>query len=657
MARVAPFQGTRGPRGATRTLRYPSPVLRPSRVPLLLAAALVTWLFADLYLRVELPLAAAMLHLAFRAAAACAEWLEGGEGGRPAFVAATALALGAVAIASGRWGGWLRSTLGLPLFAGQLGLVVIAALMERGLFAGIVVGALLGLRLDRRTEAPPSEPRSRPIRWALGALGLATAAGSLLWLSELMAARSEGYPVVEWLATQSRGGLPLGWILLGIAAALGALAVGLGARDRWWCGPAAAVVAALVGLLLDPGLPLLSAAIVAPAGAWIVLALWRATVVEPPRRTLDPATWPARASVAVLVGCLLIGHTYAVRVFGCSAEPEHPALTRVAEPGEVFRVAVGARSNVAVMSLRTERRFGRVELGEPPGELGFADPGPIPSPPADWGAFPPGTSLASAEELLYAPADDRFYGTVLGGHPDFYSLPGSPSNVVNNLIVTLAPDGSRVTDAVGIEHLCWIGAMAWHDADRRLYIGCEYEAALHRYDPATGRLEASVEDERLGDVAAIALDPTPGSDRLFTVSFWSSQAVAELSRSTLEVRQRRDVGGAHYDLAFDPAADRLFLSSYYGSRVRILAGPGLERAGRVATGLGARALAVAPSRDLLLASSVYDGALTVCRSSDGARIERLHVGGHVKDIAVDDERGFAWFWSQCGLFRLDLSKL
>ena len=630
-------------------------VRQAARVVVLLCALASAWLFLDLYLRVDLPLAAAVIHFAFRGAAACVSWLEAGDGHRPTILAFVVLGVALVAAVPGRWTAPVRSLGALPLVAGQIALVAIAGLMERGLIVGIAVGGLLGARAlaahERRDEAE-SDPH--PLATAArSGLALATGLASLYYLAELLAARSDGYPLDDLpaaLTTGDRlgGGYLLLCVILGLAAATRTR------RTSAWA-LAGVVVGLIVGLLLDPGLSLLSTLIVGCAGSLFLAALWAPLTAHDAQRRWDPATWPVRLAPAALVAGLLVAHTYTVRVFGCDAALDHPALTRVASPGEVFRIAVSDDGSVAALSLRAERRFGRLDLLPEPGGLDFAEPGPIPA----WRdrGEPPGTTLASTEELLWAPAARHFYGTVLGGDPDFYSLPESPPNVVNNLIVRLSADAARVDEAVGIEHLCWLGAMAWQDDDRRLYLGCEYEPVLHRYDPATGSIEATLRDEGLGDVAAIAVDPRPDSDRLFTVSFWSSQAVAEVSRSTMEVRRRADVGGAHYDLAYDPASDRLFLSSYYGSRVRILDGSDLRPAGRVATGLGARALAVDSTRDLLLVSSVYDGAITACRSSSGRPLARLPVGGHVKDIAIDETRGLAWFSSRCGLFRVDLSLL
>jgi DNA-binding beta-propeller fold protein YncE len=165
-------------------------------------------------------------------------------------------------------------------------------------------------------------------------------------------------------------------------------------------------------------------------------------------------------------------------------------------------------------------------------------------------------------------------------------------------------------------------------------------------------VEATLRDEGIGDVAALVVDPDGGS--LYTVSFWSSQAVTEIDPETMAVRQRRKVGGAHYDIALDPRSDRLFVSSYYGSRVRILRTSDLKTVGRIPTGLGTRALATDPSRDLVLVSSAYDGIVTVARASSGEVLRRHRVGGHVKDIAIDVARGRALVASRCGLISIDL---
>ncbi len=581
--------------------------------------AIGAWVFADLYLRVDLPGVAALMHLGFRTAAAGVAWMQEGDGNRPALVAGAAggvVVLGVVLAALGKGRPFWRAA-ALPIVVIQGGVIVIGALMERGAALLLVpVGIAVAWKLK---GGIPSKAR-----FAAGvAVAAVTTALGALYLVELLAARSEGYAVTAWLAARAGdGGLP-GW---------------------------------------GSGLWLL-------ALAAVLVAYWELTIAARPDEWWEPAWWPVRLGPLVLVGFGLIGHAYVERVFDCSGVadygfdeahelvwPEGAAAVRVIPPRgaePAFRVALNADGSKAALSLRGERAIGYVGFDEHGLRDGYgdADPGALPAYEPNMRDFE-GQSLASTEELLWADGAGRFYGTALGGHPDFYGVPNSPSNVVNNVILELPADASRVTRSHGVEHLCWIGAIAWREADGRLYLGCEYEPALHRYDPEAGRVEATLEDEAIGDVAALAADPE--GDSLYSVSFWSSQAVAEIDPATMEIRQRRDVGGAHYDVALDAQADRLFLSAYYGSRVRVLRASDLEPVGRIPTGLGTRALATDPSRDLVLASSAYDGVLTVARSSTGEVLARHRVGGHVKDIAIDAARGRALLGSQCGLVAVEL---
>ncbi|MEE2828844.1 MAG: hypothetical protein VX498_06630, partial [Myxococcota bacterium] len=259
------------------------------------------------------------------------------------------------------------------------------------------------------------------------------------------------------------------------------------------------------------------------------------------------------------------------------------------------------------------------------------------------------------EELFRAEGPDRFYGTLLAGHFDFYAVPGAPPREEEMFIFSMRGDGRQVEEVRGLPNLCWIGSMLWSEERNRLYIGCEFEPVIQRFDSEAAHFDGDTAAPEIGDVAAMVLDEEGG--RLFTTSFWNAQVVAEIDPDSMELRQSRHVGGANVDLAFDPVSQRLFVTGYYDSRVRVLRAEGLTRERSIPTGFGTRAVAVDSSRDLLLASSVYDGLLRVCRASDGATVEHLAVGGHVKDIAIDSQRGLAWFWSQCGLFRLDLKQL
>lgn len=586
----------------------------------ILGTALLVWVFLDLYLRLPLPGVAPLLQGVFELLGASASWLV--EEPRRVRGAGAALAL---LLATSLWPGRGRALGGAAGGLAGAGLlvvcVVVGGLMERGAFAGLTAAAVLGAWRVRE----PQSPSKLGVGVSLVVAGVAAA-----WLLSVFEARSSSYAPLRWLAEQDARPL-LGLALVGT----GLLCLD---RSRLRLHLDAALAAGLVAWVASFGLDDPGARHASSVAALLSPAAVRGAALLRGWRWIEPADWPGRMTPFALAGLVLVGVAYVLRVFGCPA-PEHPALTRVADVGPVFRVALSPTH--AVFALRDERRYG--VLPRAGGGWSHADSGALPA-----GQDPslPGQSHASVEELFFA--EGRFVGTALGGHPDFYSTDRSPSNTVNNLVVTLPPDGATVDSAWGQEHLCWIGALAPLPGGD-LLAGCEYEPALHRLS-GDGLVE-SLEDVGVGDVAALAV----GEGSAWSVSFWRGATVARYGLDPLRLEQRRTLGGAHYDLVVDEPRDQLFASAYLGSRVRVLRAGDLSDVGTVPTGLGTRALALDPERGLLLASSVYDGVVTIADVGTLDVIDRLRVGGHVKDIAVDSAAGEAWLASRCGVHRIDLN--
>jgi hypothetical protein len=639
-----------------------------SRRLFLIATAPVLWVLADLYFRVNLPGAAALQHLAFRAAARLPQWLPGGE------FRARNLAIGVVvallaAAAAGRRGLPVWRAVALLIAVAELLGGVVALLMERAVGGGIVVGVVAALIVRRGSppEAPPEAP-SRAHAAGVAAVGLVVGVPALLYLHGLFAADSDGYLTLDWLRflARTRGGL--GGFVLGAGGVVGLAAAALVARRPEarralaTGGIVGIVVGCLAVPLLDPTTPFLSILVLTPAGVALALAS--------PRLGTGGGllSLPVRlAPLAPIVG-LLVAHTYAVRVFGCPELGDLPdGVERISDVGEVFQIAVGAGGGVLAMTHRSERRIGRLEVRPTVGELGVVAPGDVIPAPGQEGMHPveerpldsflPGATYARPEELLYAPEAGRFFGTLLSADPKFYEKTISPLNDVNNMIVAFDGRAEAAEEAWWESRQCWIGTLFWDAPRRRLLLGCEYEAALLQLDPATGVFAPGIEDPALGDVAGIAVDTRAGRDSLWVVSMWNSARLTELGADDLAPRRSVLVGSGRYALAFDAPTGRLFTTAYYRSRVRILDADTLSTVGTIRTGLGARALAVDSARGLVLASSVYDGIVRICGTSDGKLIHRLKVGGHVKDITIDSENGLAYFSSQCGMFRVDLERI
>jgi hypothetical protein len=609
---------------------------------------LVAWGFADLYFRIDLPGAGRLQHLAFRAVTDALQWLDVDR----SRIQPVALAAGGVAVASvvlGRRGAILQRGIAAMLCAPVVVTLVVAALMERAIFAGWVVGCVVLHARKQLVGAPQSGWRTSMVSGAIGAgLGI----GALIYLFFVVAADSSGYSLPEQLRILERaGGFGAREAFLVVAAALtvGAGAWSLRAGRAGLEAVVLGIVIAAFGSTDGTRITTILGASAAIASTAVLGPVLLGSLATQPWET---RRWPGAALLPGLIAAFLFSHTYTSRLFHCPDELP-PYLTQIADPAEVFSTALNGDGSVAALSLRAERRLGRVvePAGPGPHALEPADPGPIPAPPPD-GNEPPGTTYATVEELVPAPEVNAFFATALAGHTEFYSLPESPPSTVNNLVVRMRGDGTAADEVFWEGHLCWIGTLAWDGDKRRLYMGCEYDPQIHRLDFDTKTIEAATTDPRLGDVAGIAIDAERG--RLYTVSLWDSDQVTELDRETLQIVRQRRIGGTHYALEYDQAGGRLFAPAFYGSRVRIVDVESLDVVGLIRTGLGPRAMAFVPGDpDLLLAAAVYDDLLRIC-DPKGAVLKTVRVGGHVKSIAIDSDRRLAYFWSQCGLFRLDL---
>lgn len=634
------------------------------RLPLLLAALAPAYVFADLYLRVDLPGAAWMAHQAFRAIVGPLEWLTEEEGLRLVIVVALWLAAALPAWRFGNFGRVYWSATAVIVGAAQLMTIALAALMERALAAGLV--AALVLAATTRGLGWESQDEGKVRRWVWVIPSAAAGAVACYYVYALFMTYGEGYALLRWSGDLVRDrGLDLLKIYVGgvavVQMAVVVLLVRRAGPRRWrrlgWAAATGVAVAAAVEWLLGQGAAVWPYVIVVPCGVLAVSLLWPWLVARPLASGLDPRAIPRLLLPASLLAVLLFGHTYAGRVLRCDRTTDIPGLTRIAAPPEVFRVALARDGTLAAVSLRTSARLARIPVQPDIGILRTTHPGPAAL--ADAGDGEEHRLDGVVEELVYAPSLDRFYATLSPDDPDGLDVDlgveyaGARSDEITNVLLTISGDGAEVVEAVGVPGLCWINTLRWSDPDGLLYIGCEDRSGVHRYDPVTRSFAGGNEDRAIGDVQKIAIDDA--GDRLFTVSLWRRPTLTELDRASLAPSRQVVIGGSHYDVVHDPATDQIFASAFYGSRVRIIDASTFEPTGSSPAGFGTRSLAI--TDDWLLVSSVYDGLLRICDTSTGDVAHALPIGGHVKDIAIDHRRGLAYFWSQCGLFRLDLEAL
>jgi hypothetical protein len=590
---------------------------------------------------VDLPGAARLADGLFQGAV----WFLDGLGtlGEAPLVILGVLWLGVAAASRGRprigealWTG--TATLGVVAI---VGMVAVAALMERALAAGFATSALCvwatgGLRF---ADAEPGPSRT------LAIVGFLAGAVALYYPYALVRSVPEGYLLLRLGAALARQGVSPLTLFAAVAGGAGVVALGLLVRSRGMrpvahlgaCGLAgviaAVAAAALLGESTSVGTILGVLASGLAIGAWV-------TVRD---SSGGPRSWLIRGLPAVTVALLLFGHTYTARVFSCPSE--RPGLEAVATLPEVFRVELNEDASAALLSVRPKNGLALMDLRGDPGALRWVSGGDqphdgagLPDTPEDL-AFAPGHGFYA----VHSPRDESTYDGVELEVP------------IRSVLVSLAGDPLEVVRRIPFPGLCWTSAAEWSPTTGRLYLGCEKPAGLHRWDPTTGELEVAPSGSVSGDVESLAVDPDPAADRVFTVALWRSGWLTELVESDLSLRRRAFVGSGNYVVVYDSDTDRLFVSSYYRSRVTIVDASSLQVVGSIPTGLGTRALALDRSRGLLLVASTYDGVLRVVDTATGQVRERIHVGGHVKDIAVDEARGQAWFWSQCALYRLDLN--
>ena len=637
-----------------------------SRSPAALLALAGAWIFLDLYLRVDLPGAALLAHWTFRAIVWPMEWLTEEDGVRLRVLLLAWAGAVPFALALPRWGRWFWQITATAAAGALLLVVALGVLMERALGGGLalalVISHLLGVLSSRQ-----GAPLSRAKRWGRAAAMTAVGIGASYWVYALFMTYGDGYPLLDWLGAMLRDkGVDFLSTYAGALAVLIALAGILviwpphGRAQRLVRLSLAATAGIACALILDwlfsLDSPLWTAVLVIPAG--VLLARLVSGI-----RAAASGGWAMRLCCYMVtpftLALLLIGHTYAARVFRCPDSSTVPHLSRISNLSEVFRISLFKDGSRLALSARSARRLAWQEVLPAPKGIRYTDPGPARSRRRE----SRGLDLDGVpEDFVHAPALGRFFVSLTAhGLPsrrvemNARLLQGaSRPEDINNLLLTVSGDAGRVEEVVGVPGLCWINCMRWNDPERLLYLGCEDRPGLYRYDPQQRRFKDAILDASIGDVQDIAFDRQ--NRRLYAVSLWKTPRMTELDGETLAIRRQVTIGGSHYDVVHDSRSGHIFASAWYGSRVRVVSTGTLQVVARIPTGLGTRALAVAQRQRLLLVSSIYDGRLRICDPSSGQVRASLPVGGHVKDIAVDQERGLAYFWSQCGLYRLDLTR-
>lgn len=629
------------------------------------ALALIAWILADLWLgRDLLPWAPALEHLAFRSIVGPMEWLTEGSGVRLTGALAAWASLSAMGLLARKrsFGAVVWQANAVLLTGGLLFACVLGLLMERALAGGMLLAVAVRVGVGDALLIPSLRGRAGrldpPARRLVGVLLVIGGGAALYWFYAVFMTFGEGYALLRWLGGLLRdGGVPF------VAVWAGVVTVLLGVTE-WVLGRTvlvgprrpALIAGVLVGVL---AVPLLRSLLGSEGLAWTGLLLVPLTlasvellapalILGEPQRALVPSTWPRRLLLPAALGALLVSHTYATRVFACPDEGDMPFLRKVASTTEIFRIAPGADGRLA-LSGREGRSIGWLDPAT--GEIGRFAPGPVAAEFPE-GVTPDGSMAGNPEELVWSEADGAWYATIVPADPFAYMPADAPPGYeVRNVIVKVDPDTLAVVDAAGYPGMCWINTL--HAQADGLWIGCEDRPGLVRVE--NGEVAEQWGPPELGDVQDLAF--SPDGERMWSISLWFRQNLTEIRRDDLSIAAQVGIGGTHYHLAHDPVTNRLFASAWYGSRLRVVSAGALRKEGSLPLGFGGRAVTVDAKRRLVLASSTYDGLVRVCDPDTLTVRAALPVGGHVKAIALDEELGRAWFWSQCGLYELDLDGL
>jgi len=189
-------------------------------------------------------------------------------------------------------------------------------------------------------------------------------------------------------------------------------------------------------------------------------------------------------------------------------------------------------------------------------------------------------------------------------------------------------------------------------------------ASVHVVDPGPARSWSGPHWQLNGEIGAVVY--APAVDRFFAALAWrppdreaSESQILTLSNDGMQVVSALGLPGRCPIGAIEWDADQRLLLLHCADR------PGVHRLDPAAQVLrdepGDQALAAPQRASVLLgrtklAPGGRDGGLCLLEPDSGELLGVVAAGGQVQAIAADEARGLAYFWSRCGLFRLDLGR-
>ncbi len=147
----------------------------------------------------------------------------------------------------------------------------------------------------------------------------------------------------------------------------------------------------------------------------------------------------------------------------------------------------------------------------------------------------------------------------------------------------------------------------------------------------------------------------PGTTTVYINVLLHPLVVADTA--TQQVRWSRDSYGGGLIVGHSPTSE-LFMTDMVYNRIDVVDMDRLETVRGLDLDYTPRAIAVDPSRDLLMVGSWFDGGVHFYRLSTLGRLDLfVRVGPNLRDFAVDTEGGLLFAASACGVYQVDLDAL
>jgi hypothetical protein len=188
-----------------------------------------------------------------------------------------------------------------------------------------------------------------------------------------------------------------------------------------------------------------------------------------------------------------------------------------------------------------------------------------------------------------------------------------------------------------------------------VWMSTETEGRVLHLDPETLSVVAERAlqpiDGTPDDVEANRIIVDPDRDRLWSIGLWEDRLLRLTELSTGGELRSLDLGTHQWDMAYDRAADRLYIPRLVEGAVRVVDASSLEEIASWPAGFGVRPIAVTSDGALVVTGNLYTGEIVGWDAGSGERRFRRRVGGHLKGLHVSSS-GRIFTGTDCGVFEV-----